>query len=297
MRRIDGLVDFPDKPFRVYKNYSLFDDMIQSKSISLSIVYDFVKELNQHYHTAERFVDLQLLPAEALNSPYLVSLLRNAMLRLFFIPQDDVCEAIQATRQLAHADRSTHICYQIRTGGALANHHEKSTFLNVSDVNAFYLRLASHLQRHSLSYRNVSLFVASDSDVLVREVTSFFNGSIPVFSQEAVRGHSSLNYLRQGHDLTVMKTTLVDLFTLSSCDYLVSTMFSSYGQFAHFLSFRNSVPRFESFSTSCSVFYPIHSAEDLNRQRQENAWVNKGSGAGLPSYRSFQDMIKEKQLV
>lgn len=297
MKCIDGLVDYPNKPFRIYKNFSLFDSMIQNKNISLSIVYDFVKELNQHYHTAERFIDLQLLPAEALSSPYLVYLLRNTMVRLFFIPRDDVCEAIQAMRLLVRADRSIHICYQIRSGGTLANYHENSAFLNASDVNVFYQQLVSHLQRHSLSYRNVSLFVASDSDVLVREVISFFNGSIPVFSQKAVRGHSSLNYLRQGHDLTVMKTTLVDLFTLSSCDYIIYTMFSTYGQFAHYMSYRNSVPRFESYSPSCGVFYPIRSAEDLNWQRQGIAWVNKGSGARLPLYRSFQDMIKEKQLA
>lgn len=189
--------------------------------------------------------------------------MRSVLLKLLFNPSQELCTLIND--HLAVLKQKTMIGIQIRLGGQRANFVEKM-MMPTQAIDAAQQRVEWFLYRKKLRYRDLSVFLSSDSDYAIRRLRAYFqkhNTPIVVTADEFAVGHSAeAKTGKRGRDkwMAFTKRAIMDMMILKESDYLIFTKKSSFGRFSYELqqSYANpmSVSSFlKQRGMNCSVFY------------------------------------------
>lgn len=210
---------------------------------------------------AKDFQALGLLPTniEGIKVESLGLSLRSIWIRLLFNPKEDLCLRINSHLQNLHSRYM--IGMQIRLGGNYANFHEKTMMSSKGLMNAIRI-VKEHMQQKGLTEDDVFIFISSDSDMAVNTVREKF-GSKCVYSADEFHIYHSAHATMKGNKkrwLEGIKRGITDMMILKDSDFLVYSVKSSYGKFAHELQHSRLIPVqvlpfLQRHGLKCSVYH------------------------------------------
>lgn len=249
-----------------------FDPLFGVSNVTMGVLYDSVKYVLLHYNGTQRLRKLGFPTFSSIQTT--ANLFRNTLLRLLLNPVPRLCNRIHKEQALLNARHLS--CFQVRTGGALANVKENVSFLSASHYRDFVRLMHAYAVQNRLYDAGMNLFVSSDSDHAIRAIRNLTAGDVSFFSLSNIyRGHTAYSvWNRTTEAADVIFGSLLDLFLLKDCDMLIATCGSSYGSIAMVLREPNSfaLPPLRQMK-GCTVFPPKQKEDvhffvrDRNRMR------------------------------
>lgn len=164
--------------------------------------------------------------------------IRSQIARLLFSPIPEIAYlAEQNVQAWKRQQQGQHIVgIQLRTGGYVASTHESERFLFMSSLSLLYEEVSHLMKKNGWSADDTTLFVSSDSGIVMRAVQQHYESQIRVVNTAGYRqGHSS-PYKNAGKHFVYLKRAILDLLLLSNSDFVLYTHKSSYGKLAMRLS-------------------------------------------------------------
>lgn len=280
---------------QAYQNGTLLESMLAPGDISIEIIYDIIPILLEKFNALPHFQHLGLITtAEIEYTKDIKILLRNSLSRILFQPSDSICRFVK-NYTLELRNHANHLIgYQMRFGGTVANHQEPSQFLLEKDVQMFYRSSQMYMHRNHLGLKDVSIFVSTDSDVMANRVLSFYHNESVFTMPGTTRGHSSPNALNIYKESKYLENTIKELFILKNCDHLVTTMYSSFGDFVQVLRALNNFTTYRGLlGNRCDSYYSIEEETSYRPSLEVTLnRVNKNASFPFTDYQSYSDFYK-----
>lgn len=152
--------------------------------------------------------------------------MRKRLTRFMFCPNEKLTNEIKRIVQSVGKRRL--IGFQIRTGGTVANSNEKKAFI----VEEKLPQIALNIKK--LINPSVVVYLSTDSNFVVDYMKKFTGNQI-MYMDSFTRGHSAPSKNSKTTNES-MEGAICDLGVLSFSSIVYYTQYSSYGQFAYYLS-------------------------------------------------------------
>lgn len=245
--------------FKVRKTH--FSKFLLTDAIHLLTYSDLTLSSLEPAVYAQDYQALGLLPTniEGIEADSLGLSLRSIWMRLLFNPKEDLCLRINSHLQNLH--RRYMIGMQIRLGGNYANFHEKVMMSSKGLMDAIRI-VKEHMRQKGLTENDVFIFISSDSDMAVNTVREKF-GSRCVYSADEYQIYHSAGATMRGDKkrwIDGIKRGIIDMMILKDSDFLVYSVKSSFGKFAHELQHSRLspiqvLPFLQRHGLKCSVYH------------------------------------------
>ena len=160
--------------------------------------------------------------------------LRKMVTRLLLNPTPDVIQYLYQFKQRYYTNHTV-LGVQVRLGGCLANSHEIMMLMTLEQFRS----LPNMIRQHINSTDNPVVYLSTDSDIAER----YFREKLPdvriLTSSSLFSRHHSTGMV----DLSIVKSSLVDLFLLADADVLLISDSSKFGRMADYMTRARKITR------------------------------------------------------
>ena len=189
--------------------------------------------------------------------------MRQVLLLLLFNPSQELCEI---TNFYIHKlKQKTLIGVQLRLGGQHANYVERQ-MMSTGSIDTVILRVQYLLRKKKLGFKDVCIFLSSDSDYAINRLRKYFQKEqaflVTTVTEFAVGHSAQAKSSNRGKErwADFTKRAIVDMMVLKESDFLIYTKKSSFGKFAYELQQAYANPMDVSLflkqrGMNCSVFH------------------------------------------